>query len=122
LTGGEEVAGVQVVFTDQLATLSGTTVDSEGRPSPGCTIALFPEDGRTRFGTRRTRLLRADQNGRYNMLDVPAGSYLVAAMPDIDPAAWLTTDALSRLQAIASRVTLTDRDKKTVTLRCASAR
>jgi hypothetical protein len=121
LTGDEEIAGVQVVFTDQLATLSGTTVDSEGRPSPGCTVALFPEDGMTRFGSRRTRLLRADQNGRYSMVELPTGSYLVAAMPDIDTAAWLTVDSLSRLQAIAARVTMTDREKKTLSLSCAKA-
>ena len=121
LTGGEAIAGVQAVFTDQLAAVSGTSVDVEGRPSPGCTIALFPEDGKTRFGSRRTRLLRADQNGRFSMSDLPIGSYLAAAMPDIDAAGWLTVDSLSRLQTIAARVTLTDREKKTVALRCASA-
>src|SRR5207249_10793492 len=63
LSGAEDISGVQVSFTDQVADLSGTTVDSEGRPSPGCTVAVFSDDVRTRFGPRRARLLRADQNG-----------------------------------------------------------
>ena len=120
LTGGEEIAGVQIVFTDQLATLSGTAVDNEGRPSPGCTIALFPNDGRIRFGSRRTRLLRADLNGRFSVADLPTGSYLAAATPDVDAAVWLQVDSLSRLQTIAALVTLTDRQKRSITLRCAS--
>jgi hypothetical protein len=120
LTGGEDIAGVQIVFTDQLATVTGTAVSDDGRPSPGCTIALFPDDGKEWFGSRRTRLLRADQNGRFSVADLPNGSYLAAATPDLDAAVWLTVDSLRRLQAIAEPVTLTDREKKMTTLRCVS--
>jgi hypothetical protein len=120
LSGGEDISGVQVFFTDQVADLSGTTVDSEGRPSPGCTVAVFSDDGRMRFGPRRARLLRADQNGRFSVSDLPEGSYLAAATPEVDAAVWLTADYLSRLQTLATRVSMTGREKKTITLRCAS--
>jgi carboxypeptidase family protein len=120
LSGGEEITGVQVVFTDRLADVAGSVVDGEERPSPGCTVAVFPADGRGRFGSRRTRLVRADQNGRFNASDLPSGSYLTAATPDVDAAVWLTADYLNRLQTISSPLTLTDRERKTITLRCAS--
>jgi hypothetical protein len=120
LNGGEDITGVQVFFTDQLADLSGTAVDSEGRPSPGCTVAVFPDDGNIQLGSRRTRLLRGDQNGRFSVPDLPRGSYLAAAAPEVDAAVWLTADYLRRLEAVAARVALADREKKTITLRCAS--
>jgi len=120
LSGGEDISGVQVVFTDQFADLSGTTVNAEGRPSPGCAVALFPAEGRMQFGSRRARLLRADQNGRFRVSDLPEGSYLAAATPEVDAAVWLTEDYLSRLKLLATRVSLTGREKKTITLRCES--
>lgn len=120
LTGTEDIAGVQMLFTDQLATLSGTVVDDKGRLSPGCTIALFPEDGKVRVESRRTRLLRADQHARFSLADLLAGAYLVTATPDVDAAVWLHEDSLSRLRTIAAPVTLAGRETTSVTLRCAS--
>ena len=120
LSGGEDISGVQVVFTDQVGDLSGTTVDLQGRPSSGCTVAVFPDDARMRFESRRSRLLRADQNGRFRVSDLPEGSYVAAATPDVDAAVWLTTDYLSRLQTVAARVSLTGRERKTITLSCTS--
>jgi hypothetical protein len=120
LSGGENITGVQVFFTDQLANLSGATVDAEGRPSPGCAVAVFPDAGSMRFESRRARLLRADQNGRFGVSDLPEGSYLAAATREVDAPVWLSADYLSRLQTLATRVSLTGREKKTITLRCAS--
>jgi hypothetical protein len=120
LSGGEDVSGVQVVFTDQIAELSGTTLDAQGRPFPGCAAAMFPADDRVRSATRRMRLVRTDQNGRFSVADLPSGSYLVAATPDVDAAIWRTLDSLGRLQTIAVPVTLTGREKQTLSLVCVS--
>jgi hypothetical protein len=119
LTGSEDITGVQVIFTDQLADLSGTAVDAVGGPSAGCAVAIFPSDGSAGFASRRTRLLRADQNGRFSVSDLASGSYLAAAMPDVDGEAWLSDDYLRRLRTTAVPVTLADHEKKTITLTCA---
>jgi hypothetical protein len=120
LTGSEEISGVQVVFTDQLAELSGTAVDAQGQLSPGCAVALFPDAGDLRAGSRRARLQRADQYGRFTMTDLLAGSYLAAAGPDVDAAVWLTADYRDRLRPAATRVTLADHEKKAIRLPCTS--
>jgi hypothetical protein len=56
------------------------------------------------------------------MPELLAGSYLAAASPDVDAAAWQTTEYLDRLRPIATRLTLSGRDKKEVSLRCVSMR
>jgi hypothetical protein len=81
---------------------------------------MFPADDRARSSTRRMRLVRTDQNGRFSVADLPSGSYLVAATPDVDAAIWQTPDSLGRLQTIAVPVTLTGREKQTLSLVCVS--
>jgi hypothetical protein len=120
LSGGEDISGVEVVFTDRPTDVSGAAVDAAGRPSPGCTVAVFPDADGLRFVARRSRLMRTDQRGRFRIADLPAGSYLAAATPDVDAAMWQTGDSLDRLRNIATRVSLADGDKKALRLSCAS--
>ena len=120
MSGTEDVSGVQLILTDQLADVAGTVADAEGRPSAGCAIAMFPAEGNPGFGSRRSRLVRADQNGRFRVSDLPAGLYLAAAAPEVDGDAWLTVDYMRQLRAIAEPVRLSDREKATISLRCAS--
>ena len=122
LKGGENVAGVQVVLSDQVATLSGLAVDANGQSVAGCTVAVFPAEPAPRFTSRRMRLARADQTGRFRVLDVPSGSYFAVAATDIDASVWLTSEFLDRLRARATQVTLGDREQKTIALPCEGAR
>jgi hypothetical protein len=122
LGGGDEFSDLRVVLTDQLAQLAGVTVASDGRPSPGCEIALFPDIADPRFGSRRMRLVRADSNGRFSVPEVLAGSYLAVAAADIDAAIWQTTDYLNRLRPIATRLTLSGGGTPNVSLACTSVR
>jgi hypothetical protein len=81
---------------------------------------VFPDADGLRFVERRTRLVRADQHGRFAISDLPTGSYLVAATLDVDASLWQTRDSLDRLRSIATRVSLADGGKQALTLRCAS--
>ena len=117
---GDDVQGIQVVFTDQLAGFSGEAITPDRRPAAGCTIAVFPERGEVSFDSRRARLVRADQNGTFRVPDLSSGSYLVAATPDVDVAAWMTPEYLNRLRAAAVPIALSDREQKTATLSCVS--
>ena len=121
LKSGEDVAGIQVVLSDQVATLSGITADSSGQPVAGCPVAVFPAEATARFSSRRMRLVRADQAGRFRVLDVPSGSYFAVAATDIDASVWLTPEFLDRLRPRATPLTLSDREQKTIALPCVSA-
>ena len=122
LKSGEDVTGVQVVLSDQVATLAGITADSSGQPVAGCAVAVFPDEPAPRFSSRRMRLTRADQTGHFRVPDVPSGSYLAVAAADIDASIWLTPEFLDRLRVRATPLTLSDREQKTVTLACDGAR
>lgn len=119
LAGTENITDIDLVFTDELAQLSGTVVDAEGRPSPGCAVVLAPAQSDPRANSDRARLLRADQNGRFAIDDVRSGAYVAAAIKNIDAAAWLSRDYRDRLLPNASALTLADHEKKTATLVCA---
>jgi hypothetical protein len=130
LKGGVDVNGVEVVLSDQVATLSGATADSSGQPVSSCMVAVFPAataevaggNAAPRFNARRMRLVRADQTGRFAITDLPSGSYFAAAATDIDASVWLTPEFLDRLRAGATAMTLGDREQKTVSLSCEGAR
>jgi hypothetical protein len=122
LGGGDEFSDLQVVLTDRLVQLSGTTTAATGHAFPGCEVALFPDTLEPSFGSRRTRLLRADSNGRFTVTDLLAGTYLAVAAADIDAAIWQTMDYLNRLRPLATRLTLAGGEMRNVSLACASVR
>src|SRR5258706_537490 len=106
LGDGDEFSDLRVVLTDQRVELAGVATAPDGRPSPACEVALFPDTADLRPGSRRMRLLRADSNGRFTAPDLLAGTYLAVAAADIDAAIWRTTDYLNRLRPAATRLTL----------------
>jgi hypothetical protein len=122
LGAGDEFSDLKIVLTDQLVQLAGVTTAADGRPSPACEIALFPDIADLRFGSRRMRLLRADSNGRFTAEDLLAGTYLAVAAADIDAATWQTTDYLNRLRPAATRLTLAGGEHRDVSLACTSVR
>jgi hypothetical protein len=119
--GNEDISGVEVVLTDSVPELSGTTVQPDGTAARGCTVMFFPEPRELAFNSRRTRLLRSDQNGRFSIVEVPEGAYFIAATSDVEASTWLTEDYLDFLRPRATRVVLKGRDRQAVTLACASA-
>jgi hypothetical protein len=122
LGGGDEFSDLKIVLTDHFAQFAGVTTAADGRPSPACEIALFPDVAELRFGSRRMRLLRADSNGRFTARDLLAGTYLAVAAADIDAAIWQTTDYLNRLRPAATRLTLAGGENRDVSLACTSVR
>ena len=120
LTGNERITDVEVVFTDRLAELSGSAVDERGRSSPGCSVVLLPERGDLRADGDRARLQRADQHGRFIVNDMRPGTYLAAAIANLDASEWLSAEYRERLRPVALLVTLAEHDKKPATLVCSS--
>jgi hypothetical protein len=118
LQSGEAVTGVQVVLSDQVASVTGQVSLPDGSPAAACAIALFPEDRTDRLGPRRMRLARTDQHGRFRMRDVPSGTYGIVAHTDIDPATWMTADSVSALRPRSGPLAVPERGVQEVTLTC----
>jgi hypothetical protein len=118
LKGGEQVTNVELRFTDQIAELSGTTVDASGGPTAGCVVAVFPDNRERPASFHRMRLERADQKGRFTIANLPAGSYRLVAVPQLDAAYWMSMDSLDRLHQDAISTPVAAREKKETRLPC----
>ena len=107
--GDEQITGVQIVLTHDLAELSGTAGHS--------TVLVFPEHpGGYRDVRRLARWVRPNQNGRFLVDDLLPGTYFVLASDDVDDAQWANADYLEQSRARATRVILRAGERKTIAL------
>jgi hypothetical protein len=120
LSGTENVDDIELVFSDRLGSLSGTTVDDRGAVSPGCAVVVLPVEGELRFGSDRSRVQRSDQNGHFIVSDLRPGNYLAAAIANVDASQWLSADYRDRVRPVASSVAIAARDRRTAALVCTS--
>jgi hypothetical protein len=113
-----DLGGLQIILTDQVSSISGTVSDAEGRPQRDYWVVAFPADS-ARW-TARSRYLqssRPDQNGRFSLAALPAGTYLVSAIDDLDDGEGNDPEFLDTLRATASPITIADGEQKTVDLK-----
>ena len=108
--GDEQITGVEVVLTHDLAELSGTAADSS--------ILVFPDDlVRYRDVRRVARWVRPNQDGRFVVDDLLPGTYCVLATNKVDDAQWANVDYLEQFRAHATRVTLKAGDRHSLVLK-----
>jgi hypothetical protein len=107
--GDEQLTGVEIVLTHDLAELSGTAGKS--------TVLLFPEHPEQYRDVRRlARWVRPNSDGRFVVDDVLPGTYFVLATNDVDDAQWANADYLEQFRAYATRVTLRAGERKSIAL------
>jgi hypothetical protein len=113
---------LEIVYTNQRATLDGTVRSALGRLVTGASVLLVPAAYRDwiarGMSQRFTRLARTPRNGAYTMGSLLAGEYFVGAMEEgdglsdaPDPAAFL--DAFAR---VATRIVLAEGERRTLEL------
>ncbi|HET9369911.1 MAG TPA: carboxypeptidase regulatory-like domain-containing protein [Vicinamibacterales bacterium] len=107
-----------LTFTDRLTTLTGVLHDSAGAPAPDAVILVYPADRNRRSpGSRSIRSVRPGTDGRFNVVGLRAGEYLIAALTDIEPGQWNDAAFLESLVASSIKVTLADGSTTTQNLR-----
>jgi len=111
---GEDLHGVEIVFTDRAGEISGTLTDAAGHPVTDLTLLLFPSDPSGWKGdARTTRLTRPDAAGRYLLQALPAGEYYLAALLTPDKADVADPTFLGRVAAVAVKFQLGDGEHRT---------
>lgn len=112
-----ETAGVEIVVTDRVTTLSGTVRDSGSQPLKDYVVLAFSTDEtHWRPRSRRTSSARPDQNGIYRLRALPPGSYHVLALEEM-PEEWGNPELFERLRPLASEVTLREAETKALELK-----
>ena len=108
--GTQQITGVEVVLTHDLAELSGSAADSS--------VLVCPDDlARYRDVRRVARWVRANQAGHFVVDDLLPGTYCVVATDQVDDAQWANLDYLEQFRAQATRVTLKAGDRQSLVLR-----
>ena len=109
-----DVDGAVLTMTDQHSELSGRLQDAAGVAASGYSVVVFPTDSTLwRPGARRLQTTRAATDGTFTFRDLPGGTYLLAALTDLDPTTWQTPDFLNQVVSSAIGVTLGEGEKKT---------
>ena len=115
---GGDVTGLEVVLTPKATEVSGTVAGPSGRPLKDDTVVLFSDDPQ-RWLYPATRFVvgtRPNQEGRFEVKALPAGTYYAAAVDYLPQGEWGDPEVLDRLKRIASTFTLDEGETRTLAL------
>ena len=103
--GTDAVSGIEIVVTSKSTQLAGTVTQGDGTAIRDYTLVVFSDDPQKWSipGTRWVNGTRPDQSGRYQVRNLPAGSYYAIAVDYIPQGEWGDPETLDRLKAKATR-------------------
>lgn len=117
----DALAGLNVIFTDKIASLSGTVRDRKSAPVDGLTVIAFPQDeGRWQAQSRHIVTARSDKTGAYRLNMLPAGDYFVVAVDDVEQGEWFDPLFLEQVREAAVRITIGEGAQRTQDLKTPS--
>jgi hypothetical protein len=118
MRSGEQLAGVQVVITDNVSTVAGQLNDDRGVPITDATVIVFAESADKWWeDSRYVRSVRPDQQGRYQIKGLPAGEYLAVAVDAVEEGMWNDPEYLESIRRYGQKITVTDTGTYAVTLK-----
>lgn len=117
-TGDRDVTDAVLTLTDQMGEVTGTLTNSAGKPAMDYTIIIAPTD--SRFWTPQSRRIRSARpaiNGDYEFEGLPAGSYGISVVTDLEEGALNDPEFLRAISQTALPVLLADKGRITQALR-----
>jgi protocatechuate 3,4-dioxygenase beta subunit len=116
---GQDVTGLEIVLTSKSTEITGGVAATNGSPIKDYTVVVFSEDPQywNLPFTRWVNGARPDQDGRFRLRNLPAGSYQIAAVDYIEAGGWGDPELLDRLKTRATRLTLADGGSQKVELK-----
>ncbi len=118
----EPISGVQVVLSNTSTTVTGTVTDDTGRAVPDYAVVLFAEDNEHwGFMSRFIKLARPDQQGGYQVKDLPPGRYLGVAVETIESGEETDPALLERVRSVATPFSLNDGEQRALNLKLSRA-
>lgn len=116
---GQDLAGLEIVATSKLTEVSGAATATNGTPLKDYTVVLFSDDSQlwNLPSTRWVMGARPNQEGRFRIRNMPAGTYHIVAVDYIEQGAWGDPELLERLKLRAKRITISEGGTETVDLK-----
>jgi hypothetical protein len=111
---GEDLSDITVVLTDQVGEVTGTLLDTSGRPAPEYHVMIFPTDRSawTQASQRMRPPVRPASDGKFRVGQLLAGEYHMAALSRFDPANLYDAAFLEQVAAASFTITLAAGEKK----------
>ena len=105
---GHNVSGLEITLTNTKTTLSGTVRNASGT-AKDYVVAILPANLREGdLPARFIRVLRPDQEGKYQTIGLPPGDYVAAAVDTIEQGEQWDPAFQDRVKLRAKRFRLTD--------------
>ncbi len=112
--GSGDVSDVVIELTNRSSELKGSVFDADAHPAIDYTVVAFSEDPHLwNPFSRRIQASQSSQDGRFILRGLPPGDYLLAAVEDIEPGAWIEPTFLEALRANATHVHISEGEHKT---------
>ena len=115
----EAVTGVEIVVTQKTTEINGGVTGPDSKPAADYTLVIFSEDEQlwTAPMTRHVTGIRPNQDGRFQVKNLPAGNYYAVAVDYIATGDWHDPEVLQRLKSRATRFRLDEGGIKTLDLK-----
>jgi hypothetical protein len=121
LKSGDALQRVNLVFTNKHQEINGTVTNEQGQPVTDFTVLAFSVDPDLwRPLSRQIGTARPDQTGKFQIRNLPPGSYYLTAVDPAEQGEWFEPAFLDQHRTAATRVALGDGDIKTQDLRISS--
>jgi protocatechuate 3,4-dioxygenase beta subunit len=114
---GEAISGVDVTLTSKITEVNGTVKDGSQQVKD-FTIVVFPDEPQ-KWSLPNSRYVtgtRPDQEGRFQIKNLPAGQYSAIAVDYLAQGEWNDPDVLERLKSKATSFSLNEGETKTLNL------
>ena len=114
---GETITGIEVTLTSKLTEVNGTVKDGS-QQAKDYTVVVFADEPQkwTLPNSRYVTATRPDQEGRFQIKNLPAGGYYAIAVDYLAQGEWNDPDVLERLKPKATSVSIGEGDTKTLNL------
>lgn len=117
-SGGAELSGVVMTFTDRATEVAGRLIDESGQPVTRYSIVVFTSDRSLWLpDARRIRSVQPATDGSFALAGLPAGEYAIAAAENLETSDLPDQAFLEQLLASAYTVTLVQGERKRQDLR-----
>ncbi len=117
-TGGREFGGMQIVVTRKVGRVSGVVQNADGKTTSAGTIVVFAEDRDLWVpASRFVRTARPDEQGRFAISGLPAGTYRAIVRPFVENGEWEDPKFLEDARESGVRFVLDEGGAETLTLK-----
>jgi protocatechuate 3,4-dioxygenase beta subunit len=111
------ISDAEIVLSRNGASITGRRIDARAG-GPGYFVLVFsPQYERLPPLSRRMKFTRSATDGSFRIGGLPAGDYLVAAVPRLNTTEWQNPELLRQLAPRAERITLTEGQNASVSVR-----